>query len=185
MEKFRAFRRDKDGTVLVEFVIVFPLLLIVMTMGFEFFDAYKSRSRADKVTASIARYIELQEEVTDDLATNVRGIMDRMLPWLNREKSVRITQVINQGANVMRVAWSVQEGDVFTPFTTGVQIPTELAERIGGVAVGDYVVIIETEVQHRPMIDYFDLSDVRFNTVKAVRPRSKRYLPPRIDLITS
>ena len=44
------FKEDLRGTILVEFVIISPVFIMLIAMGFEFFDAFKSYNRAQKAS---------------------------------------------------------------------------------------------------------------------------------------
>ena len=62
---FKRFRRDEAGTITVEFVIIAPVLLFLLALGFQFFDAFKYYSRAAKATYAVTDIISREEAPVD------------------------------------------------------------------------------------------------------------------------
>lgn len=174
---FCRYRRDEDGTIIVEFVIVAPLFVVLIAMGFEFFDAYKSYSRASKASYTIADFVSRQDDFDNADLAKMHAFLDGLLPWLNGEKSLRVTWFRYDKDEGYSVDKSLNYGDNRKKLTTAT-IPPDIHSILPDIAHGDMVILTETKVPHRPLIDMFKMSDIVWDNAIVVRPRYHYVIPP-------
>lgn len=172
----RKFRKDERGTMTMEFAIIAPLLFTVLIAGFEFFDAFKSYSRAAKTTYTIADIISRQDEIDDTYIHDLHKLMDALMPWLNEDKVLRVTSITYSAADGYEVAWSKHSDKTFSMDTSlsldaSSMLSFQYSSILPVVADGDSIILVETEVPHRTLISMFGLHDLVWKNEIAIRPR--------------
>ena len=176
MKQFRKFRRDEEGTMTMEFVIVAPLLFIVIIAGFEFFDAFKSYGRAAKVTYTIADNLSRREDIDESKVTELHALMNALLPWMNGAKTLTITSITYDEDDGYVCDWSKHSNrkmtmDINAAVNGSMLITTEFTDILPSIAVGDSVILVETTIPHRTLFSMFGLRDLVWYNQIAIRPR--------------
>ena len=170
------FKEDLRGTILVEFVIISPVFIMLIAMGFEFFDAFKSYNRAQKASYTIADMVSRDTEFGDSDMQMMHAFLDGLLPWMNGKKGLRISSLSYEDGKYS-VAWSdvTKRGykELVAKDLTG-----DIAGKLPDIAENDTVIVIETWVPHRPLIDLFDMSDIVWENTIVIRPRYVREIKP-------
>ena len=166
----RTFGNKEDGSVSVEAVLVFPLLIWAITATFVFFDAFKSLHSSQKATYAIADMISRETTAVDD---DYLTAMHEMFSYIAKDEtassSIRFTVVQRDvdafGVESTNLVWS--EG-------VNGAVPYEnlalLEDRIPQMMVGDQLVVIETEHEWAPSFAV-GLASYRFREVGISRPR--------------
>ena len=171
----RAFARNEGGTVVAEAVIVLPLFLWAYIALFAYWDAFRSMNTVQKAAFTVADMIS--REQTGIVTAYVNGISDVMefLIDENQDARLRVTSVTwSEDNNRFEVHWSASPGNTMTPQTT-----TSLQDyiyEIPTMSPGDFVVILEVEVDYRPTFD-IGMPDQTFRQFIVTRPRFLPCLP--------
>ena len=73
------FRDDTRGTIMVETVLSLPLMFLVLTLTFEFFEIHRFKSSREKATYTIADMISRENDViTDTYMDNTKTLFDEI-----------------------------------------------------------------------------------------------------------
>lgn len=170
------FRRNEEGTITIEFVIVAPIFIVVIAMGFEFFDAFKSYNRAHKASYAVADLISRDTLVEDTDIQTMHAFLDGLLPWMNGDKTLRVSSIMYKSGK-WKVMWSKvnQRGKVKRLIDS--DIKGELLAKMPSIAEGDTIILTETAVPHRPLIDMFEMSDIVWENTIIIRPRFLTSIP--------
>jgi len=176
MNIFRKFRRDEDGTMTMEFVIVAPLLFIVVIAGFEFFDAFKSYSRAAKVTYTIADNLSRREKINEAKVTELHALMNALLPWMNGDKTLTITSITFDEDDGYVCDWSKHSDRNMTmnfnlALNSSALQTSMFTDILPSIAIGDSIILVETIIPHRTLFSMFGLRDIEWENQIAIRPR--------------
>lgn len=166
---FKRFQNDQAGTITVEFAIVVPLLITLMVMSFEVFDAFKSYGRASKATAAVTDIISRQTTIDQQFVTELHEVMDAMMPWLNEDKTMRVTTFSWDKSKGYEVVWSYTSGN--TQKWTNEMLTSGLGDMLPPIASGDTVVLTEVEIPHRSLVRWMGLDDLVWSIDQTTRPR--------------
>jgi len=174
--RFKAFLKDEDATITMEFAIVAPLLFTVIIAGFEFFDAFKSHGRAAKVTYTLADILSRAEKVNEPYVTEMHALMNALLPWMNGDKALTITGIKYDADKGYEVYCSKHSNynmtmDLNLSLNTAVVQTKEYTDILPAIAPGDSIILVETVIPHRTLFSIFGLKDLVWQNQIAIRPR--------------
>lgn len=165
----RNFRRNEDGALMAEAVIVMPLLLWAYLALFVYWDAFRSINTAQKAAYTISDMIS-REMVT--LPTNyVTGMRDLMRYLIDQDQAVRIRVTSIRYSDVnqrFEVEWSRSPDNAMPQLTTATLLGFK--DQIPDMADGDSVVIVETEVDYEPAFNV-GMNDQELKEFIVTRPR--------------
>lgn len=165
----RKFRRDEDGAVMAEGLIVMPLLLWAYLALFVYWDAYRSVNTAQKAAYTISDMIS--REMVTLPTTYVTGMRDLMsyLVGSDQEVRIRVSSVKYSGTNSrLEVEWSRSPDSAMPELTTATIV--NYKAQIPDMADGDSVVIVETEVDYHPAFNV-GMNDQQLDQFIVTRPR--------------
>ncbi len=176
--------RDEDGSVTVEFVIIFPLLIFALASTFVFFDAFLTTSRASKAAYTIGDIVSREDKVTPNMMQQLFELQENLIPNSPAGKWLRITSIqyiveydIDTGDpnnDYYIVNWSRFEVDPeFDPgIGDGDPDPTRYAKPIKTEDLPDYdlptmadkdtVILVETYVPYEPPLNMAAFDGVTF-----------------------
>jgi Flp pilus assembly protein TadG len=179
------FGRDESGTVVAEAVIVLPLFLWAYIALFVYWDAFRSMNTVQKAAYTISDMIS--REKTGKTTAYINGVQE-VLEYLideNQDARMRVTEVTKSGANDrFEVHWSRSPGNTMTLLTTSML--QDYAGKIPSMSDGDYVIIVEVQVEYQPTFD-IGMPDQTFSEFIVTRPRFVPCIPmdtagvPNID----
>lgn len=152
----RRFGRDEKGAVVVEAVIMLPLLIWAYLALFVYWDAYRSVNTSQKAAYTISDMISREMNDTPLTPAYITGMRDLMKYLVDADQTVklRVTSVTwSQARTRYEVDWSVSPNAEFDPLTTA-SIWT-VSDRIPTLADGDHVIVVETEVDYKPLTNGF------------------------------
>lgn len=181
MNLFRKFRKDENGTMTMEFVIVAPLLFMVIIAGFEFFDAFKSYGRAAKVTYTLADNLSRRETINEDKIKELHALMNALLPWMNESKTLTVTSITFDKDDGYVCDWSKHSDHNMTMnfdvALNSLALDTDVyTDILPSIAVGDSIILVETTIPHRTLFSMFGLKDLVWYNQVAIRPRFRSKL---------
>jgi Flp pilus assembly protein TadG len=147
------FVRNERGSAIIEFVIVFPLLIWAFLGIFLFWDVYRGINTAQKSSFIVADALsrtstplttDYIDGLTDLLAFLANADADRGEGVRLRVTSVKWDTVNNRHS----VGWSYTRDDA-TPKLTD-PMPTTVTDRLPTLTPFETVILVETEVDYVP-----------------------------------
>lgn len=190
------FRRDDRANATVEFVIVFPLMVLCLIGGFVYFDVFRSQAKAGKALYTVTDIMSRQESVDEAFLEDLYVLIDNLLPNASDDKYLRITSVTHDGTNY-DVEWSWvrnpdgvivnqnaanaanndDDDDDESVAQNGLSPMQELTTArlplavMPAVAEHDSVVLLELTVPYTPLVDFVGIPEMEWTPRTVVRPR--------------
>ncbi len=165
------FGNDEKGTITIEFVIWLPFLLLWFVGTAVWFDAYRTRSHAAKVTYTIGDLVSRSEILTLSDIDNLYALEQRMLPRISNGLGLRVTSVEyhddGAGGLIHSVQWSQTRGSNISPMTDADIDPAEMPI----MSPLETVVIVDTYVPYIPMVDWVGITSKTLRTSVINAPR--------------
>jgi Flp pilus assembly protein TadG len=152
----RCFRRDENGSLVAEAVIVLPLLIWVYLALFVYWDAYRSINTSQKAAYTISDMISREMKETPLTPAYIAGMRSLMNYLIDKDQAVklRVSSVTwSQARNRYEVDWSVSPDAAFPLLTTSNIVA--VTNRIPTLSDGDHVIIVETSVTYHPLANGF------------------------------
>lgn len=171
----RAFGRDEKGTIVAEAVVVLPLFLWAYIALFVYWDAFRSMNTVQKAAFTISDMIS--REQTGIASAYVDGMSDVMEYLIDDDQDarMRVSSVTwSDDNNQFEIHWSASPGNSMSPLTTSSL--QDYAYEIPTMAAGDFVIIVEIEVDYIPAFD-IGMPDQVFRQFIVTRPRFLPCLP--------
>ncbi|MBE2275158.1 MAG: hypothetical protein IAE87_02555 [Rhodobacteraceae bacterium] len=168
-QALRRFRREEDGLVLSEFLILLPLLIWAFMAIFVYFDSFRTINEAQKASYAVADLVSRQKN--DVTPTMINGLDDAMTMMMSNPGAVRlrVTSIQYTTARTYVVLFSRSPGSTMPPLSAA--SVRAMATRIPVMAPLDSVVILETEVAFHPLLN-IGLGDKTFRNFIVTRPRN-------------
>ncbi len=165
--------RDSSGSITVEFVIWFPLLMFWLLGTIVFFDAFKARSNLSTANATVADIISRESEVTDDDITRLYNLQTAMLPRTSgnglRISSIQFaidpTDPADPGSYT--VVWSAVKGAALDVL---VDEDIEL-NALPNMYDGEIVLLVESSVPFVPLTSYLGINFQTLRNEVMISPR--------------
>ena len=161
----------EDGTVSVEAVLVFPLLIWALTATVVFFDAFKTLHLCQNASYAVADMLSRESvAIDDDYLTAMHEVFAHLAKGDGGTSSLRVT-VVHRGLDAdgndegVTLFWS--EGVNGAQRYANLNV---LEDRIPTMQIGDYLVVVETEHEWAPAFAV-GLASYRFREVGISRTR--------------
>lgn len=160
------FGRDQNGSMTVEFVIVVPLLMLWFIGSFVFFQTFRNYTNAEKASFAIADIMSRQSEVDSAYLDNLQPLFEGLRPGPSTGDWLRVSSIAYDEDDGYTVLWShnVAGGDVLDDATAPVEILPAMAD-------GETVILTETYVPYRPMVDWVGIPALTWANRIITRPR--------------
>lgn len=162
------FTASETGAVPVEGVIASTFLIWWYIASFQFFDAYRQKNVNQKGAYTVADLISRETDaINADYVEGMNTLFD-YLTFSRQPTTIRVSSVFwDNDNNVNKVAWSYGTGA--TPGMTNAEVLTK-ANRIPQMAIGDYVIVVETYMAYEPIFNT-GLKAQWFSQFITTRPR--------------
>ncbi len=168
--------RDETGSISIEFMIVMPLLLFLVTGGIEFWDAFHSNSQTAKIAYTVSDIMSRHDVVDDTDMAYLYSMQDKMLsPDLDR-RSLRISSICFEDG-IHRVLWSYSaSSNDIVPLgaLTGEEIPVQIMPEM---VPQDSVILTEVAVRWQPHFLNIGLGSRTWRSELVTRPRFVKIIP--------
>lgn len=164
------FVRNEQGQLSIEAVLSIPLLVWAITATFVFWDAFKTLNISQKATYTVADMLSREEaEITPQYLTAMHEIYD-YLSNSEGDNALRVSVVTMSidavtGAEVLELVCSKPIGNIAGHDEIG-----DISDRIPDMAVGDQMIVVESEQEWTPFFNV-GLTDYRFRETALARPR--------------
>lgn len=168
--KLRAFLKNDDGAILMEFVLTIPLVAFAVYMSFVFFDAYKTKNTAQKASYTIADLLSRQVEGADEAyLAGMKDVFDFLASTDANDTTIRVTSVFyKKNKDLYKVMWSKTVGNNVGKWKTSKL--KKLKDHLPDVANKDYLILVETFVEYEPPFSGV-IETQEFTTFTPVSPR--------------
>ncbi|GAA6207141.1 pilus assembly protein [Cognatishimia sp. WU-CL00825] len=169
LKKLKSFTKDASGSVAIETVIILPLLFWAIAAVAIFFDAYRTKSAAEKAAFTISDMLSRETNaITPTYVTNTRSLFDA-LAKSDTDSSMRISVITwNEDEDAYEMEWSQTRGDTYAALTA--QNLIDLKDSLPTMADQDAVILIETQTTFDPALDV-GLGSRSIETFVFTRPR--------------
>ena len=166
---FGRFARDEGAAVIAEAVIVLPLFLWAYIALFVYWDAFRSMNTVQKAAYTVSDMISREQDgIQSDYIDGMKKVIEYLIDE-DQNVRLRVTSVTwSAPNNRFEVHWSRAPGNLMTPLTTA-SLQNYVAQ-IPNMAAGDYVVLVEVEVDYQPGFDV-GLPNQTFHQFIVTRPR--------------
>ena len=166
----KSFFANDKGSLSIEAVLAVPILVWAMTATFVFWDAFKTLNISQKATYTVA---DMLSRETQDITPNYMTAMHEIFDYLaesDGDNALRVTVVtltVDPDTNVesLELVWSEGVGGI-----NGYDNLDAISERIPAMAVGDQMIVVESEQEWAPAFSV-GLASYRFREVALSRPR--------------
>lgn len=178
---------DEDGSVSIEFVLVFPLLALWLAASFVWFDAFRAKSLMSKVGYAITDIASRYDGVVTPDQLN--GLFDTHKKLLPQRASVdgwmRVSSICYNGSEY-RVLWSYLGDDTFAESIANGQVPRllpltnadlpEIADILPKMVKDDTIILTDIYSYWKPLVSWAGFEPTALNVRLASRPRLKRVI---------
>ena len=169
----RRFARDERGVAAVEFAMILPLLLGLLTGGIVMWDVFRYAQTAERATYTIADLASRESVVGADVMERLHRTHGALLGgktnrYFTRITSVEVREVTNRRGKkriVREVAWS------WNSITKTVSKPRINLRGMPLVGPGDSVLLVETHTARPDFLNSFRNRPRYFLNYTWVRPR--------------
>jgi hypothetical protein len=163
---FRNFVRDETGTMTVEFVVVFPLLMVWFIGSFVFFQTYRNYSQAEKASFAIADIMSRQSEVDSAFIDELKPLFEGMQPKPSTGEWMRVSSISFDDDDGYEIIWSRSVGG-----GSDLSDTDTMTEFLPAMMDGDSIILTETYVPYRPMVDWVGIPELTWANRVVTRPR--------------
>ncbi len=152
--RIQAFTQREDGSLSVEAVLVFPILLWAYAAMFIYWDAFKSQNINLKATYTIADMISREDQPIDNAYMDGMNTVYEYLIRSDLGNDIRVT-VVGMGLEDDGVTpehecrWSYATGDM-QPYTD----LNGIIEHLPLMAVGDELIVVQSQMDWEPPINF-------------------------------
>lgn len=167
--KFQGFLRDTRGSLSMETVLMWPLLLWAYGAMFVFFDGFKTQNLALKATYTVSDTISREMNSLTPQYIDTMHTMMNMLSKSSLNTKMRVTMVEwNQSEQKNKVVWSQVRGPNITAYdTTDLQA---VKDQIPVMPDKEQVVLVQTYSLFEPFM-FVGFGALTFENLVTTRPR--------------
>ncbi len=169
------FKDDDSGSLTMEFVLMLPVLMLWFIGSIVFFNAYITKSAAQRAAHTVSDVISRQTEVDNAFIDNLLLLQNRMLP------SARVGSV-----TVSSIQKDATTGDLnmlWTYSTDGNAQPLQIADipltALPLMQPGESVLLVDTSVPFAPLSDWVAMGSNDWTNRVVV---TTRFVDPLVNL---
>lgn len=168
---FARYRREEDGYMVIEAVLVIPFLLWSYLALYTYWDAYRAMTVSQKASYTISDMISREQlPVNAAYITGMKRTMDYML-YRNLAATLRVSSVaFEQDDNSMRIEWSRSTANATHPALTTATLQP-MRDSIPAMSDGDTIILVETWVPYEPSLRIGLEEGMTFQEFIVTRPR--------------
>jgi Flp pilus assembly pilin Flp len=162
------FRRDEDGSIAVEAILIFPILTWCYLATFVYFDAFRAQSTNIKAAYTIADALSRETENITPAYMDSMWRLHKFLTTSNYDPNLRVSVVgYDLASDTYSVHWSSVKGTgtVLTNATL-----SEVENSLPILPDAAVVIVVETGVVYEPVFT-IGLEAFSFNNIVISRPR--------------
>ena len=149
----KRFRKDEEGSIAVETVLIIPALFWTYLAMFSIFDTYREYSVNQKASYVIADMISRETTPIDDAYVDGTRSMLRYITAApsDSDVSIRVSSIkYDEETDTYSIHWSERRGWV-SDLTDGKV--AKMADKLPIIADNTYITLVETWVKYDPPFD--------------------------------
>jgi Flp pilus assembly protein TadG len=163
--------RAEEGMALVEFSLVFPILLILFVGTVEFSEGFAVNRKLTNAASTVSDLVAQVPQVSDADLSDIAEVAETLMqPYQAANLGLVVTSVEADADNNTTVGWSYAHGSGATARTGG----TPLVLPAGLTEPNSSVIVAETSYQFTPTVAYFLTGDITLTGRAYFRPRVSR-----------
>lgn len=169
------FLAHENGTALIEFALVFPILVVLFLGMVEFGEAFSVSRKVDTVAATTADLVSQVETLTSADYSDIVLVANELIkPYSNAPMSLVISSVVADDANNERtVAWSCATGG-----GTARAVDSVVKDLAAGLTeAGSSLILVEASYQFTPVVGLYLLGTHDLKSSAFFRPRLTSSIP--------
>ncbi len=169
MKRIISFFKGDSGSMSVEAVLVFPLLLWAFGGTFLFWDLYQTRVISQRAAYTVADTLSREVDAVD--ADYIAGLKDvhTYLIQGRYDSRMRVTTVAwDDTAKAFEMIWSHTPDDTWIAHTDATL--NDEADRIPDMTQGDVAILVEVQVRWVPFL-WVGVGPTQMETFIITRPR--------------
>ena len=161
-------KMDDRGSITIEFVIWFPVLMFWLVGTIVFFDAFKSRGNLTTANATVADIVSRNSVVSEDYITLLYNLQTGMLPRTTGN-GLRISSInySDAGNGSYSVEWSAAAG----AFTEELEDGDIIVELMPDMYDAESILFIESSVPYVPLTAFLGVTFRTLTSEIAISPR--------------
>lgn len=165
------FRRDEDGTVVVEAMIMFPTLMCAVLATFVFFDAFRNQSMNLKANYTLAEAVSREDSYITNVFMNNTWELHKFLTSSSRVTRMRIS-VLKYDATTKThtIVWSRAKNDGDDYQNAPINLIELTTADIPVIPDGEVIIVLQTTVAYEPSFS-IGLEGFTFDHTTYTRPR--------------
>ncbi len=190
IKRMRQRAVDEDGSVSIEFVLVFPLLALWLAASFVWFDAFRAKSLMSKVGYAIT---DIASRYEGDVSVNeLNGLFDTHKKLLPQRASVdgwmRVSSICFNG-DEYRVLWSYLGDDTYAEAAANPDddlvprlLPLKnsdlpaMKDILPKMVKDDTIILTDIYSYWKPLVSWAGFEPTALNVRLASRPRLERVI---------
>ena len=165
----KRYARDEKGSISIEAVLAFPMLVWAITATFVFWDAFKTLNVSQKATYTVADMLSRETQaINPDYLTSMHELYGFVADSSQNAMRVTVVQMDEDpdtNVKTLELVWSQGVGGI-----AGYTDLDLIRARIPDMADGDQLIVVETEQEWSPAFTV-GLASYRFREVALSRPR--------------
>jgi Flp pilus assembly protein TadG len=165
----RRFRRSEQGVTLIEFALIFPVMLLLFIGLVEFGEAFSVNRRISNAASTVSDLVSQERSVTNTQLQDIALVANEIVkPYRTAPFSMRIISVVANDTNTgATVAWTYPTGSP----AVGSVYPLPGGQRL--TEPNSSLIVAETSYAFTPSVGYF-IGDITLNGIAYFRPRLAR-----------
>ena len=165
----RPMRDAEQGAALIEFTLVFPILVALLFGVVEFSQAFAVSRKLSYAAATVSDLVAQMPKVTDADLEDIANVADTLLaPYTPAQLGLVITSVQADKDNKTTVGWSWSHGTGATAHAGNAAYGLPA----GVIDPNTSIIVAETNYQFTPTIGLYLTGVIRLTGVAYFRPRA-------------
>ena len=163
------FKRSEQGVTLIEFALIFPIMILLFIGLVEFGEAFSVNRKISNAASTVSDLISQESSISNAELQDIAIVASEIVkPYRTAPFSLRIISVVANDTNTSAtVAWTYPSG---TP-AVGSVYPLPGGQRL--TEANSSLIVAETSYAFTPSVGYF-VGAITLNGVAYFRPRQAR-----------
>ncbi len=169
LKSFRLFKRNEVGTMTVDAVLIFPMLLWTATATYTWFEGFRQSASNLKAAYTIGDLISRETETIND--TYINSLYELMIRMVNNGSpmSMRVSLLVfDEDDDRHYVQWSTARGYSWIWTDDNVE---DIRAALPPMPNRDTLILVETSNEYVPIFNEILVKDISFDNFIFTRPR--------------
>jgi Flp pilus assembly protein TadG len=165
----RRFKPSEQGVTLIEFALIFPVMILLFIGLVEFGEAFSVNRKISNAASTVSDLISQESSITNAELQDIAIVASEIVkPYRTAPFSMRIISVVANDTNTRAtVAWTYPAGSP----AVGSVYPLPGGQRL--TEANSSLIVAETSYAFTPSVGYF-VGSITLNGVAYFRPRLAR-----------